>query len=123
MATDAVVGARDVLAALAEVRRAGSRRAWSALEAAEPDLAEFALEEVTAVHHQLLATAATPRQVRRLTRRVQRLALVLTTALRRARLRLWRDAGDGLPRGGSGDPASPHASEQGEGNPTEGDHG
>jgi hypothetical protein len=59
MPSDAIVSARDVLAALAEVRRLGPRRAWSDMEAAEPDLAEFALEELSAVHQRLLATAAT----------------------------------------------------------------
>jgi hypothetical protein len=110
VAHDAVVSARDVLAALSEVRRTSSRRAWSALEAAEPDLAEFALEELTAIHHRLLATGATPRQVRRLTRRVQRLALVLATALRRGRLRLWREddppASPRPPRSPSADPGT-----------------
>lgn len=93
MATDAVVAARDVLAALMELRRTGHRRALSELESLEPELMEFALEEVTAIHHALMATRVRPRELRRLTRRVQAMAIVLVTSLRTARLRLWRDAG------------------------------
>ena len=91
MNLDQVVYAKDVLRAIAEVRRLGPRRAWSRLERLEPDLAEHALEELTALHHALGRTAAHPKQTRRSWRRAEALVLVLVTALRTARLRLWRD--------------------------------
>ena len=90
-AAERVVRPRDVLAALADVRRLGRRRALEALEAAEPDLAEYALEELSAVHRRMADLGWRPRAVRRLAARVERMTLVLVTAVRTARLRLWRD--------------------------------
>jgi hypothetical protein len=91
MASDQVVNAKDVLQALMEVRRVGGRRMLEDLERREPDLTEFCLEELSAIHQQLLEMRATPRQVRDASRRVEGLALVLVTALRKAGLRLWRE--------------------------------
>ncbi|MDB5355007.1 MAG: hypothetical protein JWN24_1460 [Phycisphaerales bacterium] len=91
MATDQVVSPQDVLRALMQLRRQGAANVMKELEAQEPDLAEFLLEETSAVHRQLLELGGTPRRVRRIHRRVESLALVLVLALRQARLRLWQD--------------------------------
>jgi hypothetical protein len=87
--SDQTVTARDVLRALAEVRRRGSRAALEEFEKREPDLAEFLIEEVSALHHDVLASGADPRKARALSRRFERLAVVLVTTLRHAHLRLW----------------------------------
>ena len=78
------ITARDVLKALSEVRR---RKHWSLfqeLESAEPDLSEFVLEEISALHHTLLQAGVRPRTVRRLQRQVQTLVLVCVLAPRNA---------------------------------------
>ena len=79
------VTARDILNVLSEIRRRKQWPLFQELEAAEPDLAEFVLEEITAIHHTLIETGARPKVVRRLQRQVQNLALVCVLAVRRAR--------------------------------------
>ena len=76
------VAARDILNALSEIRRRKHWPLFQELEAAEPELTEFVLEEITAIHHTLLETGARPRVVRRLQRQVQNLALVCVLATR-----------------------------------------
>jgi hypothetical protein len=106
--SDQLVTARDVLRALAEVRRRGNRAALEEFEKREPDLAEFLLEEVTALHHDVLASGAEPRKARRLSRRVETLAVVLVTTLRLAGLRLWGpeqpDESDAAPDSSAAEP-------------------
>ena len=74
------ITARDVLKAVSEIRR---RKQWpllQELEAAEPDLAEHVLEELSAIHHTLLQTRARPKTVRHLQGQVQSLVLVCLLA-------------------------------------------
>jgi hypothetical protein len=89
MSSDRVVEAKDALAAVLEVRRLGRSRVMEQLEALEPDLAEFALEELTAIHRRKADLGWRPKDVRGLGRRVEVMALVPVTALRKASLRLW----------------------------------
>ncbi|MDB5358380.1 MAG: hypothetical protein JWN24_4833 [Phycisphaerales bacterium] len=91
MATDQVVSPQDVLRAVMQLRRQGTASVIKELESQEPDLAEFLLEETSAVHRQLLDLGGAPGRVRRVHRRVESLALVLVLALRQARLRLWQE--------------------------------
>ena len=84
------VTARDILNALSEIRRRKQWPLFQELEAAEPDLAEWVLEEITAIHHTLLQTGARPKVVRRLQRQAQNLALVCVLATR-----VNRDTHDG----------------------------
>ena len=77
------ITARQVLQALSEVRR---RKVWTVvqeLEKTEPDLTEFFLEELSAIHQTLMATGAQPKIVRRLQRQVQAVAVVLIVTLRK----------------------------------------
>jgi hypothetical protein len=97
MASDQVVVAQDVLRALMELRRLGTRPALEDLEKLEPDLSEFLLEELTGIHHDLLHLGASAPRARRLSRRVETLALVVVHALRHAHLRLWGDQAAGTP--------------------------
>ena len=76
------VTARDVLKALSEVRRRGPWPLLQDLETAEPDLAEFVMEEISAIHHTLLESGARPRVVRRLQRQTQSLVRVCVMVLR-----------------------------------------
>jgi hypothetical protein len=76
------VTARDVLKALSEVRRRKHWPLFQELEAAEPDLTEFILEEISAIHHTLLQAGVRPRTVRRLQQQVQTLVLVCVLAPR-----------------------------------------
>jgi hypothetical protein len=77
-----VVSARDVLNALSEIRRRGQWPLFQELESIEPELAEFVLEEITAIHHTLLKTGARPKAVRRFQRQVQSLVLVCVLSQR-----------------------------------------
>jgi hypothetical protein len=88
---DQVVCARDVLRAVSQVRRLGTNASIQQLEQTEPDLTEFLLEELSAVHQLVLALGGRPRLERRVVRRVESMALVLVTSLRAAQLRLWED--------------------------------
>lgn len=88
---------RAVLRAIAEVRRAGTRRVLEHLEQVEPDLASHLMEELSLVHRELARTAATAAEVRRVQRRVQSLLLVCITALRTAHHELWRERTVGRP--------------------------
>ena len=90
MASDQVVSAKDVLHALMQVRRRGNNPVLRELEKQEPDLTEFLLEEVTAIHQDLLKLGGHARQARKLSSRIETMALVLVTSLRNAHLRLWR---------------------------------
>jgi hypothetical protein len=76
------VTASAVLAALSEVRRRGHWPLLQELEAIEPELTGFLLEEISAIHGTLLKTGARPKAVRRLQRQVQSLVLVSILSLR-----------------------------------------
>ncbi len=95
MASDELVSAHDVLRAIQEVRRLGIDRLLSDWEAREPDLTEHLLEGISEVHRQIARIAPHPKAERQLTRRIERLILVLLIALRRALLRQWQGEEDG----------------------------
>ena len=97
MSTDAIVTAADVLRAVMELRRRGHDEVLRELEAREPDLAEHLMEELGSIHKLLLETNATPKRVRRLSRRVEALALVMIASLRHAHRRLWEEGAAGTP--------------------------
>lgn len=101
MATDQLVSARDVLASLQALRRPGGGcRALVELERREPDLAEFVLEDLTAIHHHIWATGASRRAERRRRRRVESLALVIHLSVGEAHRRPWQEANDDAPTAG-----------------------
>ena len=88
--TDQLVRSEDVLRAVMQLRRQKVINVMSQLESIEPDLAEYVIEETTAVHHDLSALGATARQVRQIHARVQSLVLVAVLSLRQAQARLWQ---------------------------------
>lgn len=123
MPSDQIVTARDVLQSLAEFKRLGGARLLQDLEAREPDLCEFVLEELSAIHRRLLETGATARQVRRLTRQTEAIALVIIASLRRAHARLWDEPDDDdRPAGADADPPPGHLEAMAETGPTAGNH-
>lgn len=97
MASDQLVNAKDVLLALSQVRRRGPDPLLQELEQREPDLAEYLMEECTALHARISRLACKPRTLRRLSRRIENLALVLVISLQQAQLRLWRQETTGTP--------------------------
>ena len=88
--TDQLVRSEDVLRAVLQLRRQGVIKVMSQLEALEGDLAEYVIEETTAIHHDLSALGGSAKQVRRLHARVQSLVLVTVLALRQAQARMWQ---------------------------------
>ena len=80
-----LVSAKQVLHAISEIRRRGRWPLFQELEAAEPDLTDFVLEETSAIHHELLKASVKPRAVRRLQDRLQSLVLVCVLSLRQSR--------------------------------------
>jgi hypothetical protein len=84
MASDQQVSAGDVLRALSRLRRHGIDEVMRELEAVEPDLASFLMEEFALVHRDLLALGGPPKRSRRAQRRVQDLVVVSVMAVREA---------------------------------------
>jgi hypothetical protein len=74
-----------------QLRRRGHQAVLEELEQLEPDLLEYALEQLGSVHKLVLDGELSPRLARRLVRQTEELALALITSLRAAHLRLWQD--------------------------------
>ena len=106
MASDRLVTAGHVLKAVMEIDRRGSRRVLSEWERLEPDLTEFILESLTALHHKLGDAGLSGVEVRRLYRQAETIVLVSITALRSAHHELWKDDPDPP----TGDPTEPPTS-------------
>jgi hypothetical protein len=73
---------RMILRAQSRLQRQGSQRVMAELERVEPDLAEYALENLTAIYHRLLEVGAPATQSRALYRQIESLVLVCVTATR-----------------------------------------
>lgn len=84
MPSDQLVSARHVLQAAMELQRRRSRRVLSELEKLEPDLAEYVLENLTQLHHELVRHGLSGREARRVYRLAESTVLVSLVALRRA---------------------------------------
>ena len=97
MASDQVVNSKDILDAVMKVRRLGNDRLLRELESKEADLAEFLMEETSAIHQMLLELGAKPRQSRRIYLRVESMALTVINSISSATLRLWREDAAGTP--------------------------
>src|ERR1700691_4890305 len=90
--SDQLVVAKDVLDAILEIRRQGANRLIRELEACEPALCEFFLEESTNLHSELARLGLRPRRLRALSDRIQAFGLMLVRSLRCAQIRLWDQA-------------------------------
>ena len=89
--------ARHVLKAATEYERQGSRRVLPELEALEPDLAEFLLEKLTRLYHQLAQLGFPDADARRAYRLAKKTAVVCVMAQRQAHRDLWGWDEGGLP--------------------------
>ena len=99
MASDQLVSAGDVLRAVLRMRRQGLDIFMRELEATEPDLASFVMEEFSLVHRDLLSLGGPPQRSRRAQRRIENLIVVTVTALREAHQRFWQASAAGTPLG------------------------
>ena len=97
MPSDQMVDAKVILEAMAEIKRTGINPLMEELEATEPDLASFLMEELSLIHKRLLDTSARHKQVQRLQRQVTSLVLVAIRSLRKAHHRLWQEESEGSP--------------------------
>ncbi len=97
MASDRIVTARHVLHAAMELERRGSDAVIKELEALEPDLVEYVLEQTCQIHHRLLRFGLSGQQARRIYRRAESITVVCVLALRQAHHDLWRDGGTSTP--------------------------
>jgi hypothetical protein len=77
------VSAQMILRAQLRLQRQGSQRLTPELERLEPDLAEYLLENLTAIYHRLLETGIPARQTRTLYRQIESLVLTCVTATRK----------------------------------------
>ena len=76
------ITAQQVLDAVLELQRLGPDRALQRLEAHEPELSEYVLESLSALHHKLLKLGGRARTTRQVYLRAQQLALVSIAAVR-----------------------------------------
>jgi hypothetical protein len=77
------IPARQVLAAMLELKRRGPDAVIRDLEKLEPDLAEYFLESTSTFHHGLLKLGLRAKQSHPLYRQAEAITLVCILALRR----------------------------------------
>ena len=77
----------DLRQAVRQIRRLGNDAALRQLERLEPELTELLLVEASHLHQRLIDLHLPSSKVRRLTRRVENLGVVLVLAARRAHQR------------------------------------
>jgi hypothetical protein len=82
MANEPIVRAQLVLRALNEVQKDEGVSVLQRLERQEPDLAEFVLERLTDIQHQLWAAGVSEADSRRVYPRVQELVLTAVESMR-----------------------------------------
>jgi hypothetical protein len=71
-----------ILRAQSRLQRQGGQRVMAELERVEPDLAEFALENLTDIYHRLLEVGAPARQSRALYKQIESLIVTCVAATR-----------------------------------------
>lgn len=89
MASDRIVTPRHVLASIMQLQRCGSDRILSELESLEPDLAEYLLERLTQLHHQMMKLGSSAKRMRQAYRLAESTCLVCLLALQKAHQELW----------------------------------
>jgi hypothetical protein len=94
MASDRLVTSQHVLRAVMEYDRRGSTAVLSDLEKLEPDLVEYLLETLTALHHDLARQGLSELNARKSYRRAEKTALICVIALRHAHRELWEQDGN-----------------------------
>ena len=82
---DSVVSARTVIRSLRQLKLQGRTRSLKQLEHREPDLAEYVLEELSAIHGRLIALGGPARDTQRVYLQMQSLVLLAIECMRRGR--------------------------------------
>lgn len=75
------VSAAAVLRAMQQVRRQGDCRIMDALEKAEPELAEYIMEEFSDIHRHILELGGPAKLSQSVQRQIQTMALVIVRAM------------------------------------------
>jgi len=76
------ISPRALLRAQTRLQRQGNQRLMAELERLEPDLAEYALESLSAIYHRLLELGAPAKQSRKLYQQIESTFLICITAMR-----------------------------------------
>jgi hypothetical protein len=92
MASDQVITAKIILDSLMDIQHRGLDRALEDLEQTEPDLLAYLLENLTTIHHKILAAGVRAKAALRIHRQTELLAMVCITAVGKAHRRLWEGA-------------------------------
>jgi hypothetical protein len=96
--SDGMVRPRIILDCVLQLQRSGTTPAMLRLEQTEPDLAEYLLESLSSIHHDLHRLHGPPSKTRRLYRQISVMTLVCIEALRQSHYELWQqqtEGGDG----------------------------
>lgn len=97
MASDAIVTARMILDAIAELDRRGAEQMLRTLEQIEPELASFAMERLSLLHGRLIGLGGPPKRTSRVLRQFETTVLVCITAMRAASYSGWLKSVEGTP--------------------------
>jgi len=97
MPTDQQVTAKMILDAVLDLERRGPVQVLRQLEALEPELASYFLENLTLLHQRIMKLGGPIRQSQRLLREIQALTLICILALRNGHLEMWRGLMVGTP--------------------------
>jgi hypothetical protein len=87
--SDGIVRPRTVLDCVLHLQHHGTTLAIQLLEQTEPELANYLLETLTAIHQSLGNLQAPAAQTRRVYRQIKVMTLVCIEALRRSHSELW----------------------------------
>jgi uncharacterized ferredoxin-like protein len=95
MASDATVTPRLILDAVHELERRGAQDVLRTLEQVEPELLNYVMERLSALHGRLIALGGPPRRTARALRHAEATILVCIGAMRAAHLAEWCQAMSG----------------------------
>lgn len=95
MASDATVTPRLILDAVHELERRGADHVLRTLEQVEPELLNYVMERLSALHGRLIALGGPPKRTARALRHAQATILVCIGAMRAAHLAEWQQAMSG----------------------------
>jgi hypothetical protein len=109
--SDGMVRPRTVLDCVLQLQRHGTTPAMLRLEPTEPDLAEYLLESLSSIHHDLQRLHGPPGRTRRLYRQISVLILVCIESLRQSHYELWQQQMDGSRHPAANSNQPPHDSD------------
>ena len=95
--SDGILRPRTVLDCVLHLQHHGTTLAMQQLEQTEPELANYLLETLTAIHQNLGNLHAPAAKTRTVYRQVEVMTLVCIDALRRSHAELWQQQIEGSP--------------------------